>query len=299
MSSGITILIASSTAAAVIVLAVVLSKMVRTVAHDPHDLVPDFSRLRRPFRRRSVGPWLGVRPVADGVHAVPAEPKHRDGAESAASAVEEPTVAPGRSDLRDAEREATLDEGTDPYGQVGEEVAAAVLTAAEQAAAQIRQAAAREEERARHAAEEKAAAIVAEVEARREAVDDYSEEKRADADAYAENTRRRADEIAARKISEAEEQARLIRVEAERKGREIEADALSRRDALAKNAELMEGRIESMLAAFRTASGELEPLLPPERRSGDDEPARRTEVRLDEALRPGAAHERLGAEPDS
>jgi hypothetical protein len=63
MSSELTVLIATSTAVCVIVLALVLSKLVRSMVDDASDLVPDFSRLPGRFSRRVRGRWRTPRPV--------------------------------------------------------------------------------------------------------------------------------------------------------------------------------------------------------------------------------------------
>lgn len=204
----------------------------------------------------------------------------------------------GEEDEPEAGREGSAEDSSPAYRQVGEEVTA-VLTAAEHAATQIRETALREAERTRVAAAEKASATLAEAQARRAEADDYSEETRAAADAYAEATRRNTDEEAARTVSQAEERARVIQAEAEQKGEDIEAGAIQRRDALTKSTEGMEDKIESMLIAFRGVTAELEELLPPERRSGADEPEPSGDERLDEALRPAPSHGQLSSHADS
>jgi hypothetical protein len=185
---------------------------------------------------------------------------------------------PGRGESVEGESAA--------YRQVGEEVAA-VLTAAEHAAAQIREAALREAEQTRLDADEKAAAALAEVQGRRAEADSYSEETRAAADAYAVETRGNTDEQAARSVSQAEEQARQILARAEQTASDLQAEAIRRRDELAKGAEAMELRIESMRTVFRGVVTELEELLPADRRRAD-EPEPRADERLDEALKPGS-----------
>jgi colicin import membrane protein len=176
-------------------------------------------------------------------------------------------------------------EGDGPaYRQVGEEVTA-VLTAAEHAAAQIREAALRDAEATRRDADEKAASVLAEAEARRAEADSYNQETRAAADAYAEETRRNTEELAARGMSQAEERARQIRAQAEQTARDLQAAAIRRREELAKGAEAMEARIESMRTVFRGVVAELEELLPADRARAD-EPEPRADERLDEALKP-------------
>jgi flagellar biosynthesis GTPase FlhF len=180
-------------------------------------------------------------------------------------------------------------EGDGPaYRQVGEEVTA-VLTAAEHAAAQIRKAALREAEKTRRDADERAASVLAEAEARRAEADSYSQETRAAADAHAEETRRNTEELAARSVSQAEERARQIRAQAEQAASDLQAAAIRRRDDLAKGAEGMEARIESMRAVFRGVVTELEELLPADRRRAE-EPEPPADERLDEALKPASPH---------
>jgi hypothetical protein len=347
MSTELLILIATSAAATVIIVALVLTKLVRTVAANASARVPDASRVRRRLGRRFSRAWRTVHPVrearvrparslraAEGQilparkeHAVPAGKELLRSADDkravpaaekpAGSASEEPrpefpakllapNVPPGRSidvkfrqsKVERSERRASeiaerqtgrgeSVEGDSPaYHQVGEEVTA-VLTAAEHAAAQIREAALQQAERTRLDADEKAAAALAEVQARRAEADSYSEETRAAADAYAVETRRNSEEQAAKSVSQAEERARQIRAQAEQTASDLQAEALRRRDDLAKGAEAMEVRIESMRTVFRGVVTELEELLPADRR-GADEPEPRADERLDEALKPGS-----------
>jgi hypothetical protein len=330
MSSGLIILVATSTAAAVIVLALMFSKLVRTLVENASDLAPDVSRLRRAFSRRfrSSRARLGIRPMGVGRSTgvgeepvVAAEESHTAdenrvvpvGQQPTDPTPEAPSAFPATLVARDMPSERSIDvkqygpelrrewnaEGGSPaYRQVGEEVTA-VLTAAEHAATQIRETALREAERTRVDAAEKASATLAEAQARRAEADSYSEETRAAADAYAEATRRNADEEAARTVSQAEEHARMIQAEAEQKGEDIEAEAIQRRDALTKSTEGMEDRIESMLVAFRGVTAEFEELLPTERRSQADEPEPSGDERLDEALTPAPSHGRLRSHADS
>lgn len=342
MSTGLLILIATSTAATVVILALVLTRLVRTVVANASDLVPDVSRVQGRLRRRSGRAWRTVRPVGDGrvrparslrvaegpilpageEQGVPVGEELAGSAddERAAPVAEDPAgsvseeprselpakplaqdVPLGRSiDVKfrqpkfersevaeeQPRREESVEGDTPAYRQVGEEVAA-VLTAAEHAAAQIRETALREAERARLDAHEKAAAALAEVQARRAEADSYSEETRAAADAYAVETRRNTEEQAARSVSQAEERARQIRAQAEQTASDLQAEAIRRLDELAKGAEAMELRIESIRTVFRGVVTELEELVPTERR-GVDEPEPLAGERLDEALNPGS-----------
>lgn len=173
------------------------------------------------------------------------------------------------------------DEESGSYRQVGDEVAA-VLTAAEHAAAQIRETALREAEQTRRAADEQAAATLAGANARQTHAAKYSDETRSAADSYAAETRRSAEEEAARRISEAEEHARRTRAAAEQTVMALEADVSQRRDVLT-------GRIESILVAFRGATTELEKLLAAEGLSLADQPEPRADEPLDEALEHAAS----------
>jgi hypothetical protein len=334
MSSGLILIIAMSTAVGVIVLALLVSNLVRTLGNSAADLVPDFSRVPGLFSRRLTAARQTVRSVGKGRgRSTGLEQARTAGHEHARSADKKPAppgkellapadskravpakpvaphVAPGRSiDVKfrqsKAERsepsggeraergpglEGSAEGGSAAYRHVGDEVAA-VLTAAEQAAAQIRETALREAEQTRLDAEEKVAASLADVQARRAEVDNYSEETRDAADAYAEETHRSANEKAARRVSQAEEQARRIQAEAKEKARELEAEAGRRRDELTKSAEALEVRIESMLAAFRGVITEFDELLPTERRSTADVPKPPVAERLDEALKPASWH---------
>jgi hypothetical protein len=318
MSSGLIVVVAISTAAAVILLSLVVSKLVHTVVDSASGLTPDISQLRGLVGRRSSGARARVRPVGEGAARVPrVEPIQEPGVAAVEQPVdpageaspspggEEPAIAVAplvharrRVDVKEFVR-AKFDQGdgraegdSAPYRQVGEEVTA-VLTAAEQAAVQIRETALKEAAEIRRAAEEQAAAAREAAQASRADADGYREDTTAAADAYAEETRRRTDEEAARTVSQAEEQARLVRAEAEQKASEIEAEAIRRRDVLTTSTEGMQERIRTMLSAFRRASGELEELLPAEPRSAAEE-----HERLDEALKPASPHSDLSSHAD-
>jgi hypothetical protein len=266
VSSGLIGLVATSTAAGVIGLAWLLSKLVRTVVGGTSDREPPAE-----LPATLVAPHIPPRRSVDVKYF-----RHAKVEPSEGRVGEQASPGPGP--------EAGSEAGSAAYRHVGEEVAA-VLTAAEDAAAQIREAALRDAEQTRRAADEQAAAMLAEAQARRAEADSYGLETRAAADAYVEETRRAAGEEAARRVSEAEEQARLIRAEAEQKASDLEAEATRGRDALTKSAEAMETRLESVLTTFGRVTAELEELLPAERRSraGDSEPA---DERRDDALEP-------------
>jgi hypothetical protein len=297
MSTGVIILVAVSTAAAVILVSLLVSRLVHTVVDTDSELAPERSPFRRLSGRRSSQAPLMTAPVYHPIAGLPrvepiketpvpadeeSEPVLPAGEASRTPVAEEPAVevAPhvpvrGSIDLEELSR-ATIEEGdrsaehdAASYRQVGEEVMA-VLTAAEQAAVLIRETALQEAGQTRRAAEEQGAAVAAEARADRAETERYSEETRAAAEAYAEETRRRADEEAARTVSQAEEQARLIRADAEQEASEVKSEAVRHRDALTTTIEGMEARIESMLGAFRRGTSELEELLPAERRSGTE-----------------------------
>jgi hypothetical protein len=265
VSSGLTVLVATFTAAGVIGLALLLSKLVRAVIGDASGLAEVLPATTL------VSPHVPPRRSVHVKYFRQAKVEH------GGRVGEQASPGPGS--------EAGIEAGSAAYRHVGEEVTA-VLTAAEDAAAQIRDAALRDAEQTRLAADEQAAATLAEAQARRAEADGYTRETSAAADAYVEETRRTTEEEAARRLSEAEEHARLLRVEAEQKASDLEAESIRGRDALMKSAEAMETRLESVLTTFRRVTAELEELLPAERRSraGETEPP--ANERLDDALEP-------------
>jgi hypothetical protein len=266
VSSGLIGLVATSTAAGVVGLAWLLSKLVRAVIGGASDLAEVLPA------RTLVSPHVPPRRSDDVKYFRQAKVEQGEGRVG-----EQASPGPGP--------QAGIEAGSAAYRHVGEEVAA-VLTAAEDAAAQIREAAIREAEQTRLAADEQAAATLAEAHARRAEADSYSRETRAAADAYVDETRRITHEEAARSVSEAEEQARLIRAEAEQKASDLEAEASRGRDALTKSAEAIETRLESVLTTFGRVTAELEELLPAERRSRAGEPEPPANERLDDAFEP-------------
>jgi hypothetical protein len=90
-------------------------------------------------------------------------------------------------------------------------------------------------------------------------------------------------------VSQAEERARQIGAQAEQAARDLQEAAIRRRGELAKGAEALEARIESMRTVFRGVVTELEELLPADRRTAD-QPDSRADERLDEALKPAPPH---------
>lgn len=258
-SSGLTIVIATSTAVVVIALTLLLSELIRTA----------IGRASAATGAAFAFPATLVARAIDWGRSTDVKFRQSKIEEGEPPAHEEAPPMPVR--------EPSVDSGTPEYREVGEEVAA-VLSAARQAAAQISDAAQREAERIRLEADERAAVTLAEAEARRAEADRYREQTRSAADAYAEETRRKAEQQAAQRLSLVEEQARRIQVEAEEMSRELEAEARRRSDALAKSTAGMEARIESVLGVFRGVVTELEELLPADRRSTADE------LRLEKAL---------------
>jgi hypothetical protein len=314
MSSALVILVAVSTAAGVIILTLLVSKLL-------HSLVDStFGPAALPGLLAG-GP-LDV-PSAAGEREVAAQPKPPAPEERAVLADNaEPVpfaellmshVKEGRSEgmkeyLRSkveqraeprAEQRAEQRDGSDepaPYMQLGKEVTA-VLIAAEQAAEEIRENAKREAHRIEAEAKKDAAATIAEAQAQRAAANSYGDETRAGADAYAEKTRRTADKDAARAVAQAAEHAKRIVADAERKATELEAEAERRKDDLERGSEEAQDRIETMLAAFRSATGELEALLHTKKTA---EPVERVSDELmDEAVKRASARSNANMPADS
>jgi hypothetical protein len=154
---------------------------------------------------------------------------------------------------------------------VSEEVGT-VLTSAHEAAARIRTAAEAEANRLQAEAQAAAAAEVAT--ARRVAEDEraeaarlrteakaYVEDAHAAADAFAEQQRTRAAQEAAQIVGEAETARDAAAAEAEQTLREATADEKERLWALQAEIERHEERLETVLAAFRRVTTQLEDLL--------------------------------------
>lgn len=187
MSTGITIVIAVSTAAAVIVLSLMVSTLVHTVLDSGSERAPDLSRLRGVLTRRSRRARHTVgRVIENATH-----PKRREPAQEPALAVAS-DLPPQRSVEMSAEDDSAA------YRQVGEKVTA-VLTAAERAAAQIRADADSYSEEARAAA------------------DAYAEETRRRADEDSATTVSQAEDQASLVRAQAEQKASEIEADALRR----------------------------------------------------------------------------------
>jgi hypothetical protein len=280
MSSGLTILIATSTAVVVLVVALVLARLVRMVveASDRGSRTPRFVGEQRVRPRR-------------------VEPARRPSDERAGLSREKPTVPVGKEQPRSAGRPAVAasEEPAGPAPGGGPPASPARLVAANvqtEGGIDVKFRQSRfERSEARMGEETKlTAGQEATVDPSRSAYREVGDEVAAVLAA--------AEHGAAQILSKAEEQARRIRAEAEEKGRELEVEASRRRDALMKGVEGMEARIDSMLTAFRGMVGELDQLLPAERRSGwADKPESFETERLDEALKP-ASHRQLSSHTD-
>lgn len=316
MSSALVILVAVSTAAGVIILTLLVSKLLHSLvdstfgpaalpgllAGSPLDVPSAAGERELAAQPKPPAPEERTVPVpADNGEPVPfaellmshvKEGRSEGMKEYLRSKVEqraEPRAEP-RAEQRDGSDEPA------PYMQLGKEVTA-VLIAAEQAAEDIRENAKREAHRIEAEAKKDAAATIAEAQAQRAAANSYGDETRAGADAYAEKTRRTADKDAARAVAQAAEQAKRIVADAERKATELEAEAERRRDDLERGSEEAQDRIETMLAAFRSATGELEALLHTKK---TDEPVERVSDELmDEAVRRASARSNANTPADS
>ena len=154
---------------------------------------------------------------------------------------------------------------------VGEEVET-VLKSAQEAAARIRRTAHEEAERL-HAESESAAAAELE-EARRIAAADlaaasriraeteaHAKDARAAADSFVEEQRREAERAAARIVSDAQKLLASADTDVAQKMREADAKTRERRQAVQAESERYERRLESILAAFRDMTSQLEDLL--------------------------------------
>jgi hypothetical protein len=287
------VLLAIATGIAIILTAVILSRLARAVIGGAQRAVRRGER--RPLAREDEGSLIPLDeepvppfdfelgPEADGrtVEFHEASPESYASGWEARMTELMPATSP--RDVRVAgEGDARMNDEASAYERLGEEVTA-VLTAAEHAAAQVREAAAKEAEQKLLAAEENAAATSAEAQAVRTEADSYNEQTRWAADEYARAAREFADENAARIIAKAEDQARGVVAEAEEKADELTAAAARRQEALTLGAEDIEGRIESMLTSFRGVTSELEAMLASRRQAGEaDESA--DEEPLDTAL---------------
>ena len=196
---------------------------------------------------------------------------------------------------------------------VGEQVTA-VLASAQHAADEIIAAARVDAARIRSEAEASVEATQAEAaseasRAREESdrlrrdAGEYSESTRAAADEYATKARASADEDAARALAEASERAEAVQTEAEQRVSERERRELRRQEALVRDAEQFEQRLDSLLEVFRGMTGQLEDVIRANREaklreapaeagaaskegSGDATDVQSDGEPLDEALRP-------------
>ena len=196
------------------------------------------------------------------------------------------------------DRRTEVREPEENYAQVGEQVAA-VLVSTEQAVNQIRESALQEAERLRAETSEKATATLSEAELeaerrRRESeklradADTYSRGTRAAADRYLAETRLKIDEEAAQRRAEVDKQVRAIRRAAEQKAKDVEAELLQRQRTLLQELERSEARVQQLLGIFRGMTAQLEGLVraDPAGHSGDAEREASVAEPLDEALKP-------------
>ena len=209
---------------------------------------------------------------------------------------------------------------------VGEQVTA-VLASAQHAADEIIAAAREDAARIRSQAEASVEATQAEAaseasRAREESdrlrrdAGEYSESTRAAADEYATKARASADEDAARALAEASERAKAVQTEAEQRVSELERRELRRQEALVRDAEQFEQRLDSLLEVFRGMTGQLEDVIRANREaklreapaeagtaskegSGDATEVQSDGEPLDEALRPEHARRAGTAAGDS
>ena len=196
------------------------------------------------------------------------------------------------------DRRTEVREPEENYAQVGEQVAA-VLVSTEQAVNQIRESALQEAERLRAETSEKAAATLSEAkleaeQRRRESeklradADTYSRGTRAAADRYLAETRLKIDEEAAQRRAEVDKQVHAIRRAAEQKAKDVEAEVRQRQRILVQELERSEARVQQLLGIFRGMTAQLERLVSadPTGQSGDAEREASVDEPLDEALKP-------------
>lgn len=182
--------------------------------------------------------------------------------------------------------------------QVGEQVAA-VLVSAEQAAEQIRESARQDAERIRAEAKDEVAAALSATKLEAERGRRETDKLRADADAYNKQTREAADrhvtemrekfdKEVARTRAEVDEQVRGIRRAAELRAKDLETEARERQKTLLQQVARAEARLEQLLGIFRGMTLQLEDLVSAESagRSGDAEEKTSVAEPLDEALKP-------------
>lgn len=182
--------------------------------------------------------------------------------------------------------------------QVGEQVAA-VLVSAEQAAEQIRESARQDAERIRAEAKDEVAAALSATKLEAERGRRETDKLRSDADAYNKQTREAADrhvtemrekfdKEVARTRAEVDEQVRGIRRAAELRAKDLETEARERQKTLLQQVARAEARLEQLLGIFRGMTLQLEDLVSAESagRSGDAEEKTSVAEPLDEALKP-------------
>lgn len=128
------------------------------------------------------------------------------------------------------------------YERLGEHVST-VLSSADEAAKRLHASATKEAERIRGEAE------------------DYARKTRAAADAYAEQRRENAETEASAITADAEKRAREARNAAEEQAADIQHDAIRRREALLRESEHSEERLQNLLKVFRAMTERLENLV--------------------------------------
>jgi hypothetical protein len=294
---------------------------------------------RSPRARRGVYAARQPRRLSEGglavnnrVHRFPRlGERHDDGSEVVAATAE--TAGPERQkdifspdSMRGQERNETVDQasrsGSDTdklpvegeraeigrAEQVGEQVAA-VLVSAEQAAVRIRESARRDAERIRAEAKDEVAAALSAAKVEAERGRRESQKLRADADAYNKRTREAADrygtemreridkEIAQTRAG-VDEQVRGIRRAAELRAKDLETEARERQKTLLQQVARAEARLEQLLGIFRGMTSQLEGLVGTESagRSGDAEQKASVAQPLDEALKPRPSASRSPSE---
>jgi hypothetical protein len=278
-------------------------------------------------RRLSRRPSEGGLAVDNLVHRFPhLDGEGHDGGSEVVAAAAEAAGPVGRKDIftphsmRRQERNETVHQARNPKSQsgsdtdkvpvdggrtevgraeqVGEQVAA-VLLSAEQAAEQIRESARQDAERIRAEAKDEVATALSATKLEAERGRAESEKLRADADAYKKETREAADRYVtemrekidkevARRRAEVDEQVRGIRRAAELRAKDLETEARARQKTLLEQVGRAEGRLEQLLGIFRGITLQLEGLVSAESagRSGDAEEKISVAEPLDEALKP-------------
>jgi vacuolar-type H+-ATPase subunit E/Vma4 len=156
----------------------------------------------------------------------------------------QPAKSPPRAEPETRIGDSASGSPNDPaaYEQLGEHVST-VLSSADEAAKRLQAAATKEAERIRGEAE------------------DYARKTRAAADAYAEQRRENAETEASAITADAEKRAREARNAAEEQATDIQRDALRRREALLRESEHSEERLQNLLKVFRAMTERLENLV--------------------------------------